>query len=163
MGCDFGTDFALAHHLRFNPRTHMGCDSEGSVINQRCYLVSIHAPTWGATPPKQKERPGSRVSIHAPTWGATENNQTYRLGYGVSIHAPTWGATQRQVRTEMFRLFQSTHPHGVRPTGQRNSAGWFQCFNPRTHMGCDVSAPAKYCPRKSFNPRTHMGCDSVMS
>ena len=80
----------------------------------------------------------SLVSIHAPTWGATEatlllcyrifcfNPRTYMrcdyfdilvsLLYKVSIHAPTWGATTgfffRFIHTSKF---QSTHLHEVRP------------------------------------------------
>ena len=55
------------------------------------------------------------VSIHAPTWGATSRYFRKYCGYGVSIHAPTWGATYEQRRiSETAALFQSTHPHGVR-------------------------------------------------
>ena len=32
----------------FNPRTHMGCDYQ-NLVNHLSMLVSIHAPTWGAT------------------------------------------------------------------------------------------------------------------
>ncbi len=34
----------------------------------------------------------------------------------VSIHAPTRGATRPLVRYSVSHSFQSTHPHGVRPT-----------------------------------------------
>ena len=78
--------------------------------------VSIHAPTWGATFVKRVEHHKSRVSIHAPTWGATT----------------TWGLWPGAWR------FQSTHPHGVRPTTGRRTCSC-GCFNPRTHMGCDVA------------------------
>ena len=41
--------------LRFNPRTHVGCDSES--LNRRMEaIVSIHAPTWGATLFSEVER-----------------------------------------------------------------------------------------------------------
>ena len=54
----------------FNPRTHMGCD--GSLIAFSYYnLVSIHAPTWGATFALSNIKIYTYVSIHAPTWGAT--------------------------------------------------------------------------------------------
>ena len=78
-------------------------------------LVSIHAPTWGATEQSctgytyhkfQSTHPhGVRlilwliknhkllVSIHAPTWGATLNSKLFSQYVKVSIHAPTWGAT----------------------------------------------------------------------
>ena len=39
-----------------------------------------------------------------------------RIGYSdVSIHAPTRGATNSQILFTMSLVFQSTHPHGVRP------------------------------------------------
>ena len=35
-----------------------------------------------------------------------------------------------------------------------------QCFNPRTHMGCDCDKDFLLIQEAaSFNPRTHMGCD----
>ena len=78
-------------------------------------MVSIHAPTWGATARvstnktanmfqstlPRGERPEKItvveavevVSIHAPTWGATHSHTHARAYMYVSIHAPTWGAT----------------------------------------------------------------------
>ena len=35
-----------------------------------------------------------------------------------------------------------------------------QCFNPRTHMGCDNRNPEHGHSIHCFNPRTHMGCDT---
>ena len=43
----------------FNPRTHVGCDIEGDDLSF-AYLISIHAPTWGATPTSGGTRPGWR-------------------------------------------------------------------------------------------------------
>ena len=97
----------------------------------------------------------------------------------VSIHAPTWGATSRWVRPARVFRFQSTHPRGVRlvelfPIAPNHS------FNPRTHVGCDLSKHrgsyflkfqsthprgvrrcSLSCPSATtgFNPRTHVGCD----
>ena len=34
-------------------------------------LISIHAPTWGATPLREHHPHEIDISIHAPTWGAT--------------------------------------------------------------------------------------------
>ena len=55
----------------------------------------------------------------------------------VSIHAPTRGATARKTTESAAYLFQSTHPHGVRPctTPARKETA---SFNPRTHTGCDA-------------------------
>ena len=129
----------------FNPRTHMGCDTQ-SYDDKRFYTVSIHAPTWGATLGASFNFNGktgfnprthmgcdtfkhmyyditSYVSIHAPTWGATEICNYLRLYSKVSIHAPTWGATLAHVGIDRNLLFQSTHPHGVRQYFQRDCNG----------------------------------------
>ena len=37
------------------------------------------------------------------------------------------------------KLFQSTHPHGVRPPMAMDVLAIRMCFNPRTHTGCDYS------------------------
>ena len=99
-------------------------------------IVSIHAPTWGATPTtlsstrpslfqstlphgerpqRDQEKAGrERVSIHAPTWGATEIAKRLQSEKAVSIHAPTWGATPRFPSFWGSGVFQSTLPHGER-------------------------------------------------
>ena len=33
------------------------------------------------------------------------------------------------------------------------------CFNPRTHVGCDLLRVRNGYPLQCFNPRTHVGCD----
>ncbi len=61
---------------------------------------------------------------------------------------------------KLFRLFQSTHPHGVRRRSF-SSRRAVSDFNPRTRMGCDATPRA--CARcwAYFNPRTRMGCDQL--
>ena len=119
----------------FNPRTHTGCDKSFSAA-QAFLLVSIHAPTRGAT-----------------AQGVRESN-----GQGVSIHAPTRGATPLYFSIIQAVVFQSTHPHGVRlsaplavplpltvsihaptrgATWPRQCISRYGRFNPRTHTGCD--------------------------
>ena len=100
-------------------------------------LVSIHAPTRGATLPRplpprgrqfQSTHPHGvrqsglwlllvnlRVSIHAPTRGATILYVHTSQLLWVSIHAPTRGATPMALSSSDNDGFQSTHPHGVRP------------------------------------------------
>ena len=87
----------LALYKCFNPRTHMGCDALVYRPVKLIVLVSIHAPTRGATNTFQ-----SRVHICV-----------------VSIHAPTRGATLLVCPANIDRKFQSTHPHGVRRRGVR--------------------------------------------
>ena len=56
--------------------------------------------------------------------------------------------------------FQSTHPRGVRRVTKLQTAS-AQCFNPRTHEGCDSQPQRVRPPLWRFNPRTHEGCDVV--
>ncbi len=58
-------------------------------------------------------------------------------------------------------MFQSTHPHGVRPPERYNFDYIFNSFNPRTHTGCDLQLRATIYSPVCFNPRTHTGCDAA--
>ena len=146
------------------------------------YVISIHAPTWGATladfltssspfrfqstHPRGVRRSTSTerntlqdISIHAPTWGATRHAESLAPRYVISIHAPTWGATYRRAKTgRLYSVFQSTHPRGVRQPPQVDETLLFY-FNPRTHVGCDSIACHRFQRACNFNPRTHVGCD----
>ena len=94
MGCDWLQGYHLSGSWRFNPRTRMGCDQEAHCQYLRRNRVSIHAPAWGAT-----VSIGHIIEVNI-----------------VSIHAPAWGATKKPiVSTSDATVFQSTHPHGVRP------------------------------------------------
>ena len=130
-------DIRIQPFASFNPRTHMGCDLT-SPLYMRANLVSIHAPTWGATPPQNKSNMELQVSIHAPTWGATVCYVRHAKENTVSIHAPTWGATVVDIGIITRLTFQSTHPHGVRRYRTTTSSPQHS-FNPRTHMGCDYN------------------------
>ena len=114
----------------------MGCDdSKDRPPGQRS--ISIHAPTWGATTDFYPFRAFKIISIHAPTWGATGDIWQRMADLGISIHAPTWGAT-------------------LKPLHQ---AAGISYFNPRTHVGCDISFHSAHLTAFYFNPRTHVGCD----
>ena len=81
----------------------------------RLFSISIHAPTRGATEPDMTVYKLADISIHAPTRGATtDNNGTYTECF-ISIHAPTRGATW---------LY-----HGTIKADNN--------FNPRSHEGSD--------------------------
>ena len=67
--------------------------------------------------------------------GCDLHHKLNRFCHFVSIHAPTWGATKRDIQLFFKRLFQSTHPHGVRLWAD-SLCQVASCFNPRTHMGC---------------------------
>ena len=123
--------------------------------------VSIHAPAWGATPWSPcKSRPRMEFQSTHPR-GVRHLGRRIRLLLGlVSIHAPAWGATPpTEYSPGPHSMFQSTHPRGVRhppvhdcirlrrvsihapawgATYCREALpyGW-NCFNPRTRVGCD--------------------------
>ena len=102
----------------FNPRTHTGCDTIDWNEFLSNALISIHAPTRGATRisitigsiyvvfqsthPHGVRRlkntprvPYLDISIHAPTRGATSTKKAKTQPIEISIHAPTRGATRR--------------------------------------------------------------------
>ena len=80
-----------------------------------------------------------------PRWvWATSFNPRTRMGcdvdfksgrkgfHEVSIHAPAWGATSGNNGSVVNEKFQSTHPHGVRPTAAASTSGkaTFQSTHP---------------------------------
>ena len=124
--------------------------------------VSIHAPTRGATYAVFALFIRVHVvSIHAPTRGATLVFFTDFDVQIVSIHAPTRGATIDYANQPgRYILFQSTHPHGVRPL----MILWiiipyirFQSTHPHGVRQI-IDYPTSYLYLR-FNPRTHTGCD----
>ena len=137
----------------FNPRTRTGCDWTAMDKTDWYFPVSIHAPARGATVIICICIYLGDVSIHAPARGATKSNCLCHVNAKVSIHAPARGATSVFQNNEPIELFQSTHPHGVRPkicTIVHRS----RCFNPRTRTGCDrmvaslliiKTLPAMFC------------------
>ena len=81
------------HGRCFNPRAHVGRDLAS-------LATSVHVTLFQSTRPRGARRVARGiggvlvvVSIHAPTWGATPINKPLQLFKRVSIHAPTWGAT----------------------------------------------------------------------
>ena len=114
VGCDKRTLLVDGTRSNFNPRTHVGCDPGAPEPPEPPGLISIHAPTWGATREPCLWTEHAPISIHAPTWGATVEPGLNGGFWVISIHAPTWGATILRVSRESGKLFQSTHPRGVR-------------------------------------------------
>ena len=115
-GCDRSCKPICTGIAYFNPRTHTGCDVNSVMTDFIGKIISIHAPTQGATSlvsdivilqvhfnprthtgcdlvtGKRREKADS-ISIHAPTQGATGALGTIDRGVKISIHAPTQGAT----------------------------------------------------------------------
>ena len=176
-----GAEILFASIYSFNPRTHVGCDPPQRRLaeTQVCFNPRTHV---GCDLMLASSSHLREVSIHAPTWGATPRRKMAHGSVLVSIHAPTWGATQQANICGCRKPFQSTHPRGVRLASDRNPSGWTDVsihaptwgatsalgvslhpsgFNPRTHVGCDTSATRHALTAMCFNPRTHVGCDKM--
>ena len=100
--------------------------------------ISIHAPAWGATVYFSVRASLMIISIHAPAWGATDQSQgcrcdradfnpRTRMGCDIVVFFHIRQIRHFNPRTRMGcdttthmcgiikTIFQSTHPHGVRP------------------------------------------------
>ena len=147
---------------RFNPRTHTGCDHficAKSIVNT--WFQSTH-PHGVRLPKNNVVLAEGLVSIHAPTRGATEKNlKLSEDKINVSIHAPTRGATRATLEPTENNVFQSTHPHGVRLSFSLYNnlpPTLFQSTHPHGVRPYHFSVP--YGSHR-FNPRTHTGCDAA--
>ena len=142
----------------FNPRSHERSDHESSNTTFD-RLISIHAPTRGATLLHQHHIHSVQISIHAPTRGATRNPLVYQSRSVISIHAPTRGAT---IHIKFIAVM-------------------FLNFNPRSHERSDwwgvvctstiyisIHAPTRGATKGglhgcshicNFNPRSHERSD----
>jgi len=127
------------------------------------WLVSIHAPPWGATlspsQPNQNHHGfqstlprGERLPLaqlhpnhvmrfnpRSPVGSDTYQNRRDFKAIYVSIHAPPWGATRSSSQILVSKnKFQSTLPRGERP---RAFSAWNlhkSSFNPRSPVGSDL-------------------------
>ena len=176
MGCDHARRHAHAAAEGFNPRTHVGCDSEQ-------YRFSTHQPKFQSTHPR-----GVRPAEIRDEQSAGEFQSTHPRGVRPDCRIcspPSWkfqSTHPRGVRRELSKmsiseeLFQSTHPRGVRRHGTLgyyyvstvsiHAPTWgatvlrfrewnrFPCFNPRTHVGCD-GLPANTFPEHVVFQSTH--------
>ncbi len=144
-------------------------------------VVSIHAPTRGATQWHVMGIIMQTVSIHAPTRGATLFARAPLCAICVSIHAPTRGATVTGGDSWFKGLFQSTPPRGGRQNNldALSEPRAFQSTPPRGgrhHHENDyhqISLVSIHAPTRgatpglgrcsgvcaSFNPRPHAGGD----
>ena len=106
-------------HTYFNPRSHEGSDVGDERLAGVLRVISIHAPTRGATVAGLHRDTHAHISIHAPTRGATEDKTSLIAAINISIHAPTRGATGSHCRRQPGAY-----------------------FNPRSHEGSDKT-PAR--------------------
>ena len=102
--------FLLLTQKDFNPRSHERSDK--STYNSFCprLLISIHAPTRGATNTRTVVIVVLDISIHAPTRGATIINDSDAERLSISIHAPTRGATDTQTYVKVINIISIHAP-----------------------------------------------------
>ena len=108
------------------------------------FIISIHAPTRGATGKRSYKKEFQHISIHAPTRGATKYSKTTKITFEISIHAPTRGATVKIILWVSTSTFQSTLPRGERRGGMTSVVSNQKDFNPRSHEGSDSSRKEVY-------------------
>ena len=110
----FPTDFVTAFMPYFNPRSHERSDFTGDYTFE-VTLISIHAPTRGATSLKATEYKLS-IDFNPRSHERSDNYIPDEFkSYIISIHAPTRGATMTSDETGMVAIFQSTLPREERP------------------------------------------------
>ena len=124
--------------------------------------ISIHAPTWGATVSRHWGQVKiCEISIHAPTWGATIDSDQPPAAHIISIHAPTWGATSAFALKRSFikiSIHAPTWGATWSPTPERSGKA-FQSTHPRGVRHRRQNQARGFW---NFNPRTHVGCDKPL-
>ncbi len=118
----FPTDFVTAFMPYFNPRSHERRDETYKTL-YISDLISIHAPTRGATLLKLAI---SISLIFQPTLPREERRFFCEVAYminNISIHAPTRGATQTVMIRQTYVVY----------------------FNPRSHERSDSNIAQKIC------------------
>ena len=136
VGCDAISPNRSDYHACFNPRTRVGCDGcfaclggLADCFNPRtrvgcdrflgyslfCWIVSIHAPVWGATP--------LTTFCQSAMMFQSTHPCGVRLGAGNVWVRPQCFNPRTRVGCDDLRndagsipKFQSTHPCGVRRT-----------------------------------------------
>ena len=98
------------------------------------------------------------ISIHAPTRGATEQSRQQGLHVPISIHAPTRGATKLRYRALKGNIFQSTLPREERRCRSSVMCS-IKYFNPRSHERSDKKITYQLISVRYFNPRSHERSD----
>ena len=172
--------FVMHSSHDFNPRAHAGRD-QNSFNEVTAYLISIHAPTRGATDMVITSGHKRTISIHAPTRGATVI-YTYEPKAGAFQSTRPRGARRAyRSATPLMSGFQSTRPRGARRAARflirvsiyisihaptRGATTRYCRTTPRSRISIHAptrGATATSSPRigccVNFNPRAHAGRD----
>ena len=121
----------------FNPRSHEGSDSSAAASSDSFSLFQSTLPRGERLRVGWARECHIVISIHAPTRGATTITLYAQWRKSISIHAPTRGATRAASQTLRSCGFQSTLPRGERRRKVYINAPDARHFNPRSHEGSD--------------------------
>ena len=137
VGCDQNSNKMSKRILHFNPRTHVGCDGSAGAslslifyFNPRTHVGCdlIDTPDSGDGEEFQSTHPRG---VRPCELSELESTLLFQSTHPRGVRHDGADLTCEKV------LFQSTHPRGVRHPDRKTSLGWWQYFNPRTHVGCD--------------------------
>ena len=127
-------------------------------------VISIHAPTRGATSLKATEYKLS-IDFNPRSHERSDNYIPDEFkSYIISIHAPTRGATMTSDETGMVAIFQSTLPREERPVRRYSLPLISVNFNPRSHERSDNIQNLTFALTKRFQstlPREERRCMRV--
>ena len=122
----------------FNPRTHTGCDTAKGISNTR--EQSFNPRTHTGCDVSRGVFDGSQIRFNPRT----------HTGCDVRMR-PICLETEE---------FQSTHPHGVRPSSMSSSIKGLTVSIHAPTRGATIFCRFVLLKQNSFNPRTHTGCDA---
>ena len=128
MGCDLIVCRYAKGSQKFQSTHPSGVRRLRQFQHKRLHVISIHAPQWGAT--------------SCPTRGR-------RAACDFNPRTPVGCDWRKTGRTRYSRIFQSTHPSGVRPVVSSDGT-LSRYFNPRTPVGCDSQRLPKRCTKRTF-------------
>ena len=92
-------------------------------------MISIHAPTRGATPGKEWVLRKGDISIHAPTRGATPFFQSEKVLLGFQSTLPREERRHATRILDTHRAFQSTLPREERPEDCSECVSYSSCIS----------------------------------
>mgnify|MGYP006976759947 CR=1 FL=1 len=159
-GCDSSVNVEYPNSSTFNPRTRAGCDQHADPVAGQPRISFNPRTRAGCDIGTTMKEPGTIFSFNPRTRAGCDVQvflQRAKRKLFQSTHP-------RGVRRSLFPIrawrciFQSTHPRGVRH-GSAGARAHRRSFNPRTRAGCDANSGRKLSMRTSFNPRTRAGCD----
>ena len=143
----------------FNPRSHEGSDDY--TPNSRTISSDFNPRSHeGSDPACFYPETGKIISIHAPTRGATDPEYHRNLVQKKFQSTLPRGERLNCTMTAIIKLlFQSTLPRGERRGCQTAFVKHLNYFNPRSHEGSDDIIIISKKIKQNFNPRSHEGSD----